>query len=240
MYGNIQPGSLTTPDAITLQATFAEFVKQGAKVVAMEVSSHSIDQGRINGIPFAVGIFTNLTRDHLDYHGDMETYGAVKKRLFDNPILQHAVINADDVFGQTLISTLPRNNFMLTVSARANRCPLPFTRIIFKLDISGLSARIHSPWGEGDLHAALIGQFNLSNILAVLTTLCVLEIPLEDALQSLSQLKSVAGRMQTLGGQQQPLVVVDYAHTPDALEKVLLALKPHCKGQVVLSLWLWG
>jgi len=233
LYGDLKPGSLTTPDPITLQATFADFVRQGAKVVAMEVSSHSIDQGRVNNIPFEVGVFTNLTRDHLDYHGDMETYGAVKKRLFDNPLLQHAVINADDPFGQTMIQSLCGGKDIVAYSLNSSPSVVPLVYADgIQLDITGLHAHVHTSWGEGDLHVPLIGQFNLSNVLAVLTTLCLLKIPFTDALHCLSHLQPVLGRMQTLGGQDQPLVVVDYAHTPDALEKVLIALRQHCHGRL--------
>jgi UDP-N-acetylmuramoyl-L-alanyl-D-glutamate--2,6-diaminopimelate ligase len=234
MYGDIKSGSLTTPDPITLQATFADFVEQGATVVAMEVSSHSIDQGRINGIPFEVAIFTNLTRDHLDYHGDMEAYGEVKSRLFNNSLLQHSVINADDPFGLKLISTLKssKNIHAYSINKDAQTIVPGTYADEIHLDISGLRAQIHTPWGFGSLHASVIGQFNLSNILAVVTTLCLLDFPLQKVLQALSELKSVPGRMQTLGGAEKPLVVIDYAHTPDALEKVLLALKEHCQGQL--------
>jgi UDP-N-acetylmuramoyl-L-alanyl-D-glutamate--2,6-diaminopimelate ligase len=234
IYGSIEPSNLTTPDAITLQATFADFLKHGAKVVAMEVSSHSLDQGRVDNIPFEVGIFTNLTRDHLDYHGDMESYGAAKKRLFDSPHLQRAIINADDPFGQQLIRLLPRQDTILAYSvgrAFQAACPMIYADDL-QLDINGLHARVNSPWGEGDLHTSLIGHFNLSNILAVLTTLCVLDVPFKDALSSIANLKPVAGRMQTLGGKAQPLVIVDYSHTPDSLEKALIALKQHCEGQL--------
>lgn len=235
LYGQIKPGNLTTPDAITLQALFADFLRHNAHTVAMEVSSHSIDQGRVNDIPFEVGIFTNLTRDHLDYHGDMQNYGAVKKRLFDNVLLQHAVINLDDSFGASLIADLSITKDIYAYSVRKPNAsvgvPTIFAEAV-ELDISGLHARVHTPWGEGDLHVNLIGEFNLSNLLAVLTTLCLLKIPFTDALKVLSSLESVPGRMQTLGGEDKPLVVVDYAHTPDALEKVLIALRQHCVGQL--------
>jgi UDP-N-acetylmuramoyl-L-alanyl-D-glutamate--2,6-diaminopimelate ligase len=234
VYGNIQPSQLTTPDAITLQATFADFVKNGAKVVAMEVSSHSLDQGRVDDVPFEVGVFTNLTRDHLDYHRDMASYGVAKKRLFDMASLKHAVINADDAFGQGLLASLSRKNTLYSYGVDQHT-PLAMPKVYadaLHLDITGLRAKVYTPWGEGELHTGLIGRFNVSNILAVLTTLCLLDIPFNDVLQSLKQLKPVAGRMQALGGKTQPLVVVDYAHTPDSLEKALIALKQHCRGQL--------
>jgi UDP-N-acetylmuramoyl-L-alanyl-D-glutamate--2,6-diaminopimelate ligase len=234
VYGNILPGTLTTPDAITLQQTFANFVKMGVKYVAMEVSSHSIAQGRVNGIPFEVGIFTNLTRDHLDYHGDMETYGAVKKSLFENPLLKYAVINADDDYGKKIIAALPSaKTYTYSIS---NQLETPNRLVALdqvEMSMSGINAVVRIMGDKGFLRTALVGQFNLSNVLAVLTTLRVLRIPFQDALQSLTALNPVPGRMQTLGGDDQPLVVIDYAHTPDALEKVLLALRKHCIGKLI-------
>ncbi len=229
LYGDIKPGNLTTPDAVTLQKTLAELHAKGAKAISMEVSSHSLEQSRINGIEFEVGIFTNLTRDHLDYHGTMEAYGAAKKRLFD--YAKFAVINADDAFGKQMLASLAtRKNVFSYGTSRVN-APLVYTEQIH-LDISGIRAHVFTPWGEGDLHTKLIGQFNLSNVLATLTALCLLKISFQDVLNCVSRLSSVPGRMQALGGGAQPLVVVDYAHTPDALEKVLIALKRHCHGKL--------
>ena len=234
LYGNIQQGGLTTPDAITLQALFAKFVAQGATVVAMEVSSHSIDQGRVEGIPFEVAVFTNLTRDHLDYHGDMETYGAVKKRLFENNSPRYSVINADDAFGRQMIQGfLPAKNIYAYTVDSAKKINAPtIAASKIELDISGIHALVTTPWGQGQLDASLIGQFNLSNLLAVLTTLCLLDIPLPQALKSFSELHAVHGRMQAIGSEDQPLVVVDYSHTPDALEKALIALRAHCQREL--------
>jgi UDP-N-acetylmuramoyl-L-alanyl-D-glutamate--2,6-diaminopimelate ligase len=234
LLGNILPTGFTTPDAITLQALFANLLAQGAKVVAMEVSSHSIDLGRIEGIPFEVAIFTNLTRDHLDYHGDMETYGNVKKRLFDNPHVNHAVINADDAFGATLLTTLKdtKNLFSYSVNPLSTIVP-QITASQIRSNPNGLSAHINSPWGGGDVQLSLMGQFNLSNILAVTTALCLLDIPVADVLKAMSNLKPVPGRMETVGGfEDAPLVIVDYAHTPDALEKVLIAFRLHVPGKL--------
>ncbi|MDR3492040.1 MAG: UDP-N-acetylmuramoyl-L-alanyl-D-glutamate--2,6-diaminopimelate ligase [Gammaproteobacteria bacterium] len=235
IYGNIQSGNLTTPDPITLQKLFFEFVKSGVKYVAMEVSSHSIDQGRINDVPFEIGIFTNLTRDHLDYHGDMETYGAVKKRLFTDYAVKYAVINIDDSFGRSLADAIFTTRDVIAYSTNEIKnfsMPLVFARDI-QFDITGLHAKISTPWGAGDLHVNVIGLFNLSNLLAVISALCILDIPLTKILESMSQLSSVPGRMQCFGGKKTlPLVVVDYAHTPDALEKTLQALREHTKGKL--------
>lgn len=237
LYGDIKPGFLTTPDAITVQKTLAEFLIEGATHVAMEVSSHSIDQGRVHHVPFTVGVFTNLTRDHLDYHGTMEAYGAAKAKLFDNPQLRFAVINIDDPFGLQLIQAIGTHKQVFGYSCSADDkqvydFPLIHSTKIY-LDSFGIRAHISTPWGEGELRTCLIGQFNVSNLLAVLTTLCVLNIPLQRVLEAISVLQPVSGRMQTFGGvDNKPLVVVDYSHTPDSLEKALAALRLHCHGSL--------
>ncbi len=227
LYGHIQPGQLTTPDAITIQKWLAEFVKENASITAMEVSSHSLDQGRVNGIQFDVGVFTNLSRDHLDYHVTMEAYGAAKKRLFDQT--QHAVINADDAFGQAILCSFRGRQDVLAYSVNPSaRAALRAENI--QLGSSGIKAHIVSPWGNAELDTSLVGQFNLSNLLAVTAALCLADIPLQSVVMSLNRLQPVEGRMQSLGGDNQPLVVVDYAHKPDALEKVLIALREQCQG----------
>lgn len=236
-YGRLQETGLTTPDAIHLQSYLRDFVRQGAIAVAMEVSSHSIHQGRVNAIPFELGIFTNLTQDHLDYHGDMTTYAAVKRRFLADSAVQQVIINADDHDGENWIHELSADKFVYSYSIRK---PESFTMNVgrvftesIQLLPHGMKAYINSPWGEGELLLPLLGQFNLSNALAVFTALGVMGISFQDAIQSLSQLKPVPGRMQTLGGIDQPLIVVDYAHTPDALEKVLLALRDHTEGKLI-------
>lgn len=237
LYGEIEPGSLTTPDPIELHALFAKFVEQEVKIVAMEVSSHSLDQGRINAIKFAVSIFTNLTHDHLDYHGTMEAYGAAKKKLFDKSLTKNAIINVDDPFGKELFESLDRkDSFAYTLNKNFEK-NINLNALIYadqvELNQTGIRAQINSPWGKGVLQAPLMGQFNLHNMLATLATLNLLKIPFNDSLNALSHLSPVPGRMQTLGGNNQPLVVVDYAHTPDALEKALIALRAHCEGKLL-------
>lgn len=231
LYGHIQAGGLTTPDPISLQKIFFELSKLGAKYVAMEMSSHSLDQGRASEVTCEVGVFTNLTRDHLDYHGTMEAYGNAKKKLFENEKLSHAVINAEDDFGRELITFLkPRNNVVAySTTPQETTVPLVYTQHL-QLDKTGIKAKVFTPWGEGELHLPLMGQFNLSNALAALTTLCLLDMPLSSALSYLSHLTSVPGRMQLL--HSHPMIVVDYAHTPDALEKVLRAVRLHCQGKL--------
>lgn len=232
IYGNIKPGSLTTPDAITLQKTFAEFLQQGVKYVAMEVSSHSLEQSRVAAVPFKVGVFTNLTQDHLDYHQTMAAYGAAKRKLFESSLTQFAVINNDDPFGRELIATLPNKNNILAYGIQKSSQVEGVYAEHIQLK-NGVGAHVVTPWGEGELETQLIGQFNLSNVLAVLAILGLLDISFSKALESLKYLTPVPGRMQTLGGGEQPLVIVDYSHTPDALEKALQALKPHCEGRLI-------
>ncbi len=230
--GALKETLMTTPDTVTLQRFLAEFQRQKLQAAAMEVSSHSLDQKRIEGLVFDVGIFTNLTQDHLDYHKNMAAYGAAKKRFFTDYPLRRAVINADDAFGRELIALLPCEKVL------AYSCEGPFAGLptIFvehaQFTLSGIQARVSTPWGVGELFSPIVGEFNLSNLLAVLTTLGALGFPLSSALASLAQLKPVPGRMQILGGGKNPWVVVDYSHTPDSLEKALRALRKHCQGQL--------
>lgn len=227
LYGHVQAASLTTPDIVTLQKTFADLLQQGAKAVAMEVSSHSLDQGRVNGITFDVGVFTNLTRDHLDYHKTMEAYGAAKKRLFDQT--RAAVINIDDAFGCELARAVSKTQKVITYGLQGG----DVVAKQIKLTDSGIQADITTPWGHGNLFAPLLGQFNVSNLLAAISALCLLDYPLPEVLACAAHFQSVPGRMQVLGGGDKPLVVVDYAHKPDALEKVLIALRAHCQGKLL-------
>lgn len=233
LYEHIEPGQLTTPDAITLHKLLAEFVTAHAKITAMEVSSHSLDQGRVNGIDFDMGIFTNLTRDHLDYHHTMEAYGAAKKRLFDQS--RYAILNADDAFGRNLIHSFRERNQVLAYSTDPVFQKITQAEVYaeeIQLNHLGMRAHVVTPWGKATLNSMLVGQFNLSNLLAVITTLCLLEIPLSSILEGIRLLQPVQGRMQSLGGDTKPLVIVDYAHKPDALEKVLMALRAQCHGKL--------
>jgi UDP-N-acetylmuramoyl-L-alanyl-D-glutamate--2,6-diaminopimelate ligase len=231
-YGHVQADThtLTLPDAITLQQTFARFRDQGLTHVAMEVSSHGLDQGRVNDVPFTVGMFTNLTRDHLDYHGTMEAYGNAKKKLFTHPLLQSSVVNGDDAFGREIIADL-KNPYIYTINDKSGG-DFVISAHDVRCDDHGMMAKIISPWGVSELRSTLIGQFNLSNLLGVLTTLCLLKVDFQDALKSLSTLTPVAGRMERFGGQTKPLVIVDYSHTPDSLEKALKTLQEHCQGKL--------
>ncbi len=209
----------TTPDAVELQRQLAAMRDAGVEQVAMEVSSEGIDQGRVNAVQFDMAVLTNLTRDHLDYHGDMAHYKAAKARLFCGQDLRAAVLNADDAFGQELLgNTTAKHVLTYGLSSGDVRGNL------LQADLQGLQMRVNTPWGAGEWRAPLLGRFNAENLLAVLSALLLLEVGLDDALAALANVKPPAGRMQTIGGDRRPLVVVDYAHTPDALNKVLLAL----------------
>jgi len=229
--GKLDVGLNTTPDAILLHRSLARLLDEGAQGVAMEVTSIGLDQGRVNGVAFGAALFTNLSRDHLDYHGDMESYARAKQRLFETPTLKHAVLNLDDVQGARLARVLAGSGLnragyscFAGVAARAG---LERYAEGHAIDVSpgGIAFDVNSSWGEARIESALLGRFNVSNLLGVLTTMLVSGVPLERAVAALAGLTPVAGRMQRLGGSGKPLVVVDYAHSPDALEKALVTLK---------------
>jgi UDP-N-acetylmuramoyl-L-alanyl-D-glutamate--2,6-diaminopimelate ligase len=223
LFGAITPAANTTPDAALLHEMLRDFRHAGAEAVVMEVSSHGLEQGRVNGVAFAVALYTNLSRDHLDYHGTMAAYGAAKARLFGWPGLRVGVINADDSFGRSLIDAA-RARGRKVLSYGFSAADVAGGRLV--ASASGLAFNVATPWGKGELHTRLVGEFNASNLLGVLGVLLVSGIGLERALELLGQVQAPPGRMQRLGGNGLPVVVVDYAHTPDALEKALTALRP--------------
>jgi UDP-N-acetylmuramoyl-L-alanyl-D-glutamate--2,6-diaminopimelate ligase len=232
LVGALRAGERTTPDAIEVQGLFAQFRDEGATHVAMEVSSHALDQGRVNAVEFDVAVFTNLTRDHLDYHGTMDAYGAAKARLFAWPGLRAAIVNVDDAFGRELAASA-RDDITLLRYGIDNAAADIVARDV-RAGASGLSFRLVTPWGEGDVATSLLGRFNVSNLLAVAASLGALGFDFAAIADALAQLEPVAGRMSRLGGVDgQPLVVVDYAHTPDALEQALTTLRAHCAGALV-------
>ena len=220
--GALAPATHTTPDPVSLQRELRRLRDLGAEAVAMEVSSHALQQDRVAGVCFETALFTNLTRDHLDYHGDMASYGAAKARLFDWPDLANAVINADDRFGLALVDRAARTG------ARVLSYGLGHGDIAghdLRLSLQGMELRVSTPWGTTVLRSGLIGGFNASNLLGTLGVLLAGGLPLEDAVGALAQARPVAGRIELLQRPGAPLVVVDYAHTPDALEKVLETLR---------------
>ena len=220
----------TTVDAISMHKTLAGFVEREVSHVCMEVSSHALTQGRVNGVLFNTAVFTNLTRDHLDYHGTMEEYLEAKKQLLIRPELKSVIINGDDAYGNRLLDdeTIMADKFSFSITPVNARIPersVWTERVKFK--DTGMEADVTTPWGNVTFETHLIGQFNLSNCLAVLTTLGAMGYDIEQVAAKLANLKSVAGRMERFGGEDKPLVIVDYAHTPDALSHVLSAIKPH-------------
>lgn len=220
----------TTPDGLQLQKIFAELIDQGAKTIVMEVSSHALAQERINDVQFHIAVFTNLTQDHLDYHGTMKDYRNAKELLFQQPNLKNAIINIDDEAGKYFVETYCKKLNIITYSLRnknADIYAIKYTPTQYGFDIF-----VKTPWGNGDFHLPLIGEFNIHNVLAVIGVLGILKIPFNTILKSLSQLQTVNGRMELFQIKNKPTIIVDYAHSPDALEKVLESVRAHCKGIV--------
>jgi UDP-N-acetylmuramoyl-L-alanyl-D-glutamate--2,6-diaminopimelate ligase len=230
------PGALdgalhTTPDAITLQRLLARFAAQQARYVSMEVSSHALDQGRVNACTFALAVFTNLTRDHLDYHGDMARYAEAKARLFEFPDLRYAVLNTDDPFGRTLEARV-RDRRLMTLTYGIETGEVRACEVEPRPE--GLRLRVATPLGETGIEAPLFGRFNAYNLLAVFAVLLALGFDLLEARARLARLRPIPGRMERFGGRGgRPLVIVDYAHTPDALAQALAALREHTRGRLV-------
>lgn len=233
LYGDVVPTGFTTPLVLQLHALLARLRDAAADAVAMEVSSHALEQGRVDGVHFKVGMFTNLTRDHLDYHGTMDAYGAAKARLFAWPGLESAVLNLDDAFGRELHAGVHPPVRAIGVSSRgAEDAHLRADDIV--LDLAGLSFALTIEDETFPVRSSLLGRFNVDNLLAVAGVLYALgEAPVRIA-NALSMLQPVNGRMNRLGGDGlQPLVVIDYAHTPDALEQALISLRAHAAGRLV-------
>lgn len=233
-YGELDAASHTTPDAVSLHRLLRKLRDQGATRVVMEVSSHGLDQGRVAGVSFDVAVFTNLSRDHLDYHGDMATYGRAKSRLFALPGLEWAVINTDDAFGRSLVDAIPEAVNVATygMGQPGTQRGARIQGHLIRLDRQGLVLKVETPWGQGTITSSLLGRFNASNLLAVFGALLTSGIEFDVAVQRLQSLNTVPGRMERFGGANQPLVVVDYAHTPDALYQVLTTLREHCAGRL--------
>jgi UDP-N-acetylmuramoyl-L-alanyl-D-glutamate--2,6-diaminopimelate ligase len=234
--GALESTGHTTPDAVTLQAQLRDLLDRGAELVAMEVSSHALDQGRAAAVRFDVALLTNLTQDHLDYHTSMAAYAEAKLRLFTDCAIDCAVLNLDDPFAARVLAGLPAQVRRIGYSSDAQSTPetpqwVKAAAIV--PDAEGMTLVIESSWGRGHLVSRLLGRFNVSNLLAVLAVLLHRGVPFAAALEKLAQVETVAGRMQRFGGGGQPLVVVDYAHTPDALEHALTALREHVGGRLV-------
>ncbi len=232
LVGEVVESARTTPDAIAVHGLLATFRDEGATHVAMEVSSHALDQGRVNAVAFDLAVFTNLTRDHLDYHGTMHAYGASKERLFAWPGLDAAIINVDDPFGRALAARMRDDVALLRYGVERTDADLAAHGI--ETGASGLRFHMTTPWGEGDVSTRLLGRFNVSNLLAVAACLGRLGFSFDAIRDAIAMLEPVSGRMNRLGGEAAlPLVVVDYAHTPDALEQALTSLRAHAHGALI-------
>lgn len=221
--------ALTTPDAIVIHSLLAQFLREGATHVCVEVSSHALDQERTAGVSFDVAVFTNLSRDHLDYHGGMNGYAEAKAELFDVDSLKFAVINEDDPFGRVLLQRLHGKLDIISFGIGGGDVRAQEIRPLH----DGLELCAATPVGQITVRSPLFGRFNALNVLAVLASLFACGVSLEAAQEGLSRIRPVAGRVERFGGDgKRPLVVVDYAHTPDALEKVLYALREHTSGHL--------
>jgi UDP-N-acetylmuramoyl-L-alanyl-D-glutamate--2,6-diaminopimelate ligase len=232
LYGDVVPTGFTTPLVLQLHALLAQLRDAGAQAVAMEVSSHALDQGRVDGVHFDVAVFTNLTRDHLDYHGDMQAYGAAKAKLLAWPALRAAVVNLDDAYGRELRAALPAGTHTIGLSSRGAQADVRAENVL--LDAAGIGFDLVVGDERTSVQSPLLGRFNVDNLLAVAGALHALGETAGAIASTLSRLQPVAGRMNRLGGDNaMPLVVIDYAHTPDALEQALSSLRAHAQGRLV-------
>ena len=233
--GELAAGTHTTPDAVAAQRQLAAFRDAGAQAVAMEVSSHALVQHRVEAVSFKAAVFTNLTRDHLDFHGDMDRYGAAKASLFERSGLPLRVVNVDDAFGAQLAE---RPGFEGRIACTHNDSARPphgrFVRArTARFSRTGMRFDVESSFGSAEVRTPLIGAFNVDNVLAVLAVLLGTGVPLPQAVTALGTLAAPGGRLESFAAAGQPLVVVDYAHTPDALAKALEVVRRHAAGRVV-------
>ncbi len=228
--GQLEDLGNTTSDIGSTHRFTADLRDQNVGWMAMEVSSHGLDQGRVNSVHFDTAIFTNLTRDHLDYHGSMEKYADAKGRLFVHPGLKYAIINKDDAWAERISTCIADDVERLMVSLDDTTADVYLQDI--QLQPNGMKADIFTPWGEGVLETSLLGRFNLSNLLGVVAALGCHDFSLASVLKEIGSLSNVPGRMECYGGGAQPSVVIDYAHTSDALTSVLMSLREHGSQQV--------
>ncbi|MDP8033466.1 UDP-N-acetylmuramoyl-L-alanyl-D-glutamate--2,6-diaminopimelate ligase [Pasteurella atlantica] len=232
LYPDMQEAINTTGSAVEIQQYLSQFMEQKADFCAMEVSSHGLVQHRVEALDFDVAIFTNLSRDHLDYHNTMDEYKAAKFRLFNELTTQHKVINFDDEVGKKWLENLPNAIAVScdpTVKITQQQW-LQATNITFTQQ--GASIEFSSSWGNGKIDSKLIGAFNVSNLLIALASLLVLGHNLQNLIKIVPLLTGVRGRMESFSTEGYPTAIVDYAHTPDALEKALQAARLHCEGDL--------
>lgn len=234
-FGALAAGLNTTPDAVGVATTLAQLHQQGCELAAMEVSSHALTQGRVSAVPFKVAVFTNLSRDHLDYHGTLGAYAAAKAQLFDWPTLSASVINADDELGEAWLRERKGRQHTIAYSLSPLDAGIA-DQVLYVTQVrphlGGVRAKVLGSFGEAELASPLLGIFNLSNLLAAIAAGLALGLDLQSLCAAATTVKPVTGRMQAFERPGRPQVVVDYAHTPDALEAALTALRPHTKGKL--------
>ncbi|OYY73457.1 MAG: UDP-N-acetylmuramoyl-L-alanyl-D-glutamate--2,6-diaminopimelate ligase [Gammaproteobacteria bacterium 28-57-27] len=242
LWGELHTATHTTPDVLSVHAELARQRDLGAEYVVMEVSSHALDQGRVAGVRFRAAVFSNLTQDHLDYHADMLDYAQAKRRLFVELQPKAVIINMDDAFGRALLEQLQHRQVLWAYGLGETPWVARETNVLdvrrMHLDERGIKLTLHCPQGLAHLTSPLLGQFNVSNLLAALATLLELGMPLRDAIAALEHVEAPAGRMERFCVQDRPLCVVDYAHTPDALAQALSTLRAHLKPKSGAKLWL--
>lgn len=224
--GNLVETGFTTPEATTLMRALQGFRQQGAHACALEASSIGIEEGRLNGVHVDVAVFTNCTRDHLDYHGSMEAYAAAKEKLFQWPRLRLAVLNLDDELGLRLASEASAIKVLgYSIGDRQHDLPAVLRALDLQTTANGQQFTLLAPNGRVEVRTALLGRFNVANLLAVAAVLVDAGLPIREIGRRLSELTAPPGRLERLGGTQEPLLAVDYAHTPDALENAIAALR---------------
>lgn len=236
-FRQLETSTSTTPDPVKLHSLFSSW-RDDVDFVAMEVSSHALDQGRVAGAEFDIAVFTNLTRDHLDYHKTIEDYAEAKFQLFESPELKHAIVNVDDNYGAQLIESLPSTLNTVAYSAKQKLSEFNNKDVSYvyckniETNNLNLTISIDSSWGQAIVQTSLLGEFNVDNILAAFATLCVFGFDIEKIAETLSGFTGIPGRMEYFSAKEKPLLVIDYAHTPDALEKALIALRSYCSGKL--------
>jgi UDP-N-acetylmuramoyl-L-alanyl-D-glutamate--2,6-diaminopimelate ligase len=232
--GKRLPAPVTTPESLDIMRLVREMADEGVTHVIMEVSSHALDQGRTRDCPFKVAVFTNLSRDHLDYHKTMEEYFKAKSRLFSNLSEESssegatAVINLDDPRGEDLLSMTRAR--VLTYGTK-KKCQVRANSL--HTDRTGLTFRLSTPAGEREIHSALLGDFNVYNIMAASAAATALGLSLGAVVEGVEALRTIPGRLEPVPNSSGLMIVVDYAHTPDALLKSLQALRPHVRGRII-------
>jgi len=235
VYGKLQETQLTTPDPVFTQMALAEMVQGGIDPVVMEVSSVGLHQKRVKAVKFDTAIFTNLTRDHLDYHESMEAYGNNKKKLFTSEGLSRAIINLDDPYALSVINAIAPSVEMCTYSIKNSAATVYAESLT--LTRQGFEARVVTPIGAGVIKGKLFGYFNVSNLLAVISVFVSYlpkkkELDIEQLCELVSGLSPVDGRMQIVGDTSEITALVDYAHTPDGLRSALKGLRDHFSGNI--------